>query len=191
MRKYKLNRKLIEVECECCHCLFSKPCSEYKRNLSYGRSNYCSRECSGSSCNKNGKQLGNYDRIKGFVSNRGDKYTPFRYYIRNSKRRNMGFDLTVEYLSDLWDNQRGICPYSGINLILSNYSKGNNNPIYRASLDRIDSSIGYVFGNVQFVSTAINYMKNTMSHKDTLSLCEIIADNFLSGRTISSSGIPA
>ena len=51
-------------------------------------------------------------------------------------------------------------------------------PLYTASLDRIDSSKGYEIGNVQFISTAINYMKNTMSHEDTLKLCEIIAEKY-------------
>ena len=33
----------------------------------------------------------------------------------------------------------------------------------QASLDRIDSSKGYVKGNVQFIVAPINYMKNTLS----------------------------
>lgn len=57
-------------------------------------------------------------------------------------------------------------------------TKNHNNPIYTASLDRIDSSKGYEIGNVQFISTAINYMKNTMSHEDTLKLCKIIAEKY-------------
>lgn len=44
--------------------------------------------------------------------------------------------------------------------------------------NRIDSSKGYEIGNVQFISTAINYMKNTMSHEDTIKLCNIIAQKY-------------
>ena len=63
----------------------------------------------------------------------------------------------------------------GIHLQLAEYKTNHNNPIYTASLDRIDSSKGYVIGNVQFISTALNYMKNNMSHNDTIKLCNIIA----------------
>ena len=68
---------------------------------------------------------------------------------------------------------------SALNWFLVNincwYKNIHNNPIYIASLDRIDSSKGYIIGNVQFISTSINYMKNTMSHNDTLLLCNLIA----------------
>lgn len=37
---------------------------------------------------------------------------------------------------------------------------------HRASLDRIDSSLGYVKGNIQFVPTPINLMKTTKSDKE-------------------------
>lgn len=191
MQKYKLNRKLIEIECENCHCLFQKPVSEYNRNIEFGRSNYCSRVCSGASCNKNGKQKGNYAYIKDYAHNKIDEYTPFRYYFRNCKKRSKEFNLSLEYLKSVWDSQNGICPYSGIKLILSNYKTGHNNPIYGASLDRINSSLGYIIGNVQFVSTSINYMKGQLSHEETMTLCKIISDNFLSARTISSSSIAA
>lgn len=191
MQKYKLNRKLIEIECENCHCLFQKPLSEYNRNTNLGRSNYCSRKCCGYACNKNGKQKGNYESIKNYSNNRLDEYTPFRYYLRNCKSRFKNFDLDLDYLKSIWDSQNGICPYSGAKLILSTYTKGHKNPIYSASIDRIDSSIGYIIGNIQFVSTAINYMKNTMSHEETMTLCKIISDNFSSARTISSSSISA
>ena len=58
---------------------------------------------------------------------------------------------------------------------LAEYKANHNDPIYTASLDRIDSNKGYIKGNVQFISTAINYMKNNMSNEDTVKLCKIIA----------------
>ena len=173
MLKYKQNRRLIIIKCDCCGKEFEKPLSEYNRNLKLNRANYCSRACSGKSCNKNNKQKGNLSSLK--INVRRDKYTPFRYYFRNAKRRYKDFNLTLEYLKELWENQKGICPYTGITLQLADYKNNHNNPIYTASLDRIDSTKGYIIGNVQFISTAINYMKNTMSHEDTCKLCNIIA----------------
>ncbi len=179
MLKYKQNRKLIKITCDCCGIEFEKPESEYNRNIKFKKDNYCSRNCSGKMCNKNKKQKGNPSNL--ISSNKRDDYTPFRYYYRNAKRRTKDFDLTLEYLKELWEFQNGICPYTGISLILSEYTTKHNNPIYNASLDRIDSSKGYIKGNVQFISIAINYMKNAMSHDDTISLCNIIANHICSG----------
>lgn len=39
---------------------------------------------------------------------------------------------------------------------------------YQASLDRIDSSRGYVKGNVEFVCLAVNFAKSTFSKEQML-----------------------
>lgn len=91
------------------------------------------------------------------------KENPFKYYYRNCKRRNHEFNLDLEYLEQLWNIQKGICPYTKVRLTLNTHQKQLKDFRYSASLDRIDSSKGYIKGNVQFISTAINYMKSTMS----------------------------
>ena len=85
-------------------------------------------------------------------------------------------NLTVEMLKEQWDNQQGICPYSGVKLILPN-SKIKNNMVTVASLDRIDSNLLYTQNNVQFISASMNYMKNVLTHEETMELCRIIAKN--------------
>lgn len=91
---------------------------------------------------------------------------PFKYYYRNCKRRNHEFNLDLDYLRELWNNQNGVCPYTKIKLTLNTHRKQNKDFRYSASLDRIDSNKGYIKGNVQFISTAINYMKSTMSDEE-------------------------
>jgi hypothetical protein len=46
----------------------------------------------------------------------------------------------------------------------------------RASLDRIDSSKGYIKGNIQFISITCNYAKSDMSHEEMLTFCETISN---------------
>ena len=46
-----------------------------------------------------------------------------------------------------------------------------------ASLDRIDSSLGYLKGNVQFTILCINYMKNNLTHTQMLQLIDLIKSN--------------
>ena len=87
---------------------------------------------------------------------------------RSAEKRGYAFEVSMEYLWNLFQEQKQICAITG------DYIPS----IDEASLDRIDSSKGYEIGNVQFISTAINYMKNTMSHEDTLKLCKIIAEKY-------------
>jgi len=46
-----------------------------------------------------------------------------------------------------------------------------------ASVDRIDSSKGYVTGNIQIVHKTVNYMKHTLTQADFLFFCESITYN--------------
>lgn len=169
LKKSYLNRKLITFVCENCGEEAQKPESEYKRNLKEGRKNFCSRSCSAS---YNNKHRVTTKRDTEFYSNiaklKRDDFTPFRYTFRSLKRRHKELNLELEDLKEQWEKQNGICPYTGIKLILP--EDGNINSINvteRASLDRIDSSLGYIKGNIQFISTPINYMKNTMTDLET------------------------
>ena len=115
---------------------------------------FCSKKC--------------YDAFR-----REDGLSPFRNYVAQAKERGIGvFDLTPEYLKALWEDQKGACPHTGQRLeLVSKYTKRKTQP-YQASLDRIDSSKGYIKGNVQFVALTYNYAKNRFSHEDVLAFCE-------------------
>lgn len=184
MELYKQKRKLVTVTCDYCRESFSKPESEYKRNIKLGRRNFCSRSCCGkyiASLNKplTQAQIGSRNSIRNYSSNRNDEYTPFREILRTVRNRCKEFNLDLPYLVELWNSQNGICPYTRLKLVLPTW---NTNPDirYRASLDRIDSSKGYIKGNVQFVATPINYLKGTMSDETAKAyLREIAASIFI------------
>lgn len=193
-KKYMHNRKLITFICDNCGLKAQKPLSEYIRNKKLGRHNFCCRTCSCTFKNKLYKNnLSNAQKqcqqqIKEYCYNRKDEWTPYRYSLRNAKKRFKEFNLTLEDLRTIWTNQNGICPYTGLKLQLPTYKKCNN-IWYRASLDRIDSTKGYVVGNIQFISTPINFMKSTMSDLETkqyLKLISAYTSHFCEDETISS-----
>lgn len=97
-----------------------------------------------------------------------DEYSNFRYHMRKIKQRKLEYNVDVIYLKKLWEKQSGKCAISGIQLDLgqSNGGLGKQNPINLASLDRIDSSKGYMKDNIQFISTTLNYAKNNMNEAD-------------------------
>ncbi len=103
---------------------------------------------------------------------RRDMKSYIRYLCGKAKlRKRKEFDLTYDYLYDVWDKQNGLCAFSGVPL----NNEANHNEA--GSLDRIDSSIGYIEGNVQFVCAIVNRMKQELPDQDFLRFCELITNN--------------
>lgn len=84
------------------------------------------------------------------------------------RARDLECSLTIEYLDALWELQEGRCIYSGLELVVDD----------TASLDRIDSALGYVEGNVQFVHKDVNKMKFDLKEERFLHLCRMINNNY-------------
>ena len=163
--------------CKNCGVEFEKPLTEIRRNEKLNRPNFCSRTCVGKNNSKNfGDRKNNYD-ISQHSNNRIDGYTKFKYHYRNIMKRNQEVNVTIEDLKNQWDEQNGICTFSGVKLILSSYSKIEKNPIFSASIDRIDSSKGYIKGNVRWVSRTVNWMKNDTSDECVWEFINILIEN--------------
>ena len=75
------------------------------------------------------------------------------YHARyRSKIRNISFDLTLEYLHDIYPKD-GCCPFMQAPFVLGGHHELN------ISLDRIIPALGYVQGNIQIISRCVNTMK--------------------------------
>jgi IS30 family transposase len=123
-----------------------------------------------------------------------DIYTPFRYYLKSNSKyirtgkypkipKNKKDRITLPYLKQLWEKQKGICAYTGIKMklyttSLAKYSKKSmKDDIRFASLDRIDSKKPYQIGNIQFVTWPINLAKNDLSDKQMKRYVNLIIEN--------------
>jgi len=82
--------------------------------------------------------------------------------------------ISKEYIWDLFLKQNKKCALSGIELHFPTRSKDRSGT---ASLDRIDSSLGYVDGNVQWVHKDINRMKNVFNNDYFIKICTMISEN--------------
>ena len=91
-----------------------------------------------------------------------------------AKRRNLEFFVSYEYLWDIFIRQDRKCAYSGIEIFFSRDNIEHINGDYTASIDRIDSSLGYIEGNVQWVHKRVNVMKGNMEEREFLDFCEAI-----------------
>jgi hypothetical protein len=91
-----------------------------------------------------------------------------------AKKRGIKFEVPKEYLWNLFIQQKRKCAYTGIEIFFSRnnaeFSMGRGN----ASLDRIDSSLGYTEGNLQWVHKRINIMKGNMDDQEFLDFCEAV-----------------
>lgn len=149
---------MVKVQCCICGHDFEKTVSEFNRANREGWRHCCGRSCVGRSVDSKIRSA-NSGHLP--HDNRKDDLTPFRWFIhtsrtkRNNKQRKES-NITAAYLKELWDEQKGVCPYTGWQLILPITSsrgwKSKQEKYKRASLDRIDPSKGYVEGNVRFIS---------------------------------------
>lgn len=180
MQNYKKHRKLSEYTCNQCGIQDLKPNSELKRNQKLNRRNFCSRKCSMTAAQLIANKIPTRNRynIATHSDCRRDKYTAFRYILSSAKRRFKEFSITLDDLKYQWELQSGRCPYSNIQLELPTNTGGKIHPSVRASLDRIDSSKGYVKDNIQFVSTMINYMKSSLPEEDVLRFRDQLIKNY-------------
>lgn len=96
---------------------------------------------------------------------------------RNKRGRDSAseFSVTAEFLWDLFLRQDRKCALSGLSISFAPSSKTRGEQT--ASLDRIDSSKGYIHGNVQWVHKLINQMKMNLSDSDFIELCRNVAEN--------------
>lgn len=166
-------RRQTECTCDFCGVIFLKAQSELKRNIILGRKNFCSRSCSAKGLQNFGDKRNTKPPQHGRLK---DEYSNFREHMRRIRNRNKEYNVTVEYLKFVWDSQNGLCPYTGIKLSLRDYSGKNIDPMFLASIDRIDSNKGYIVGNIQWVSTPINYLKNNLTHNQVIDMCKKIQE---------------
>lgn len=94
----------------------------------------------------------------------------------NGKQRDLTIDFPPEYLDILWDNQKEKCFWSNETITLPKTCYDFRDCNFTASVDRIDSNLGYSEGNVCFVSKKINFMKGSLSKEDFIEWCNLISD---------------
>lgn len=96
--------------------------------------------------------------------------------LRRANKLEYECNIDTEYLNELYIIQDKKCALSGIAIDFIPKSGKIVKGDMTASLDRISSNIGYVKGNVQWVYTKINMMKQAYTQEDFLELCKIITD---------------
>jgi len=84
----------------------------------------------------------------------------------------MKFNINRRYIEQLWEEQGGLCYYTGLPMTRTPDDRNNS-----VSLDRVDSTKGYVRGNIVLCRSAINFMKRHHGLNHFVELCKQVAQN--------------
>jgi len=137
---------------------------EYTRKdhyLSAVRGSWRCNKCANSNP-KNNQFAGKYNKIP---------VTWFEVKKRAGLARGYQWDLTIEFIWDLYIQQNKKCALSGLDIEWSD--KGLTATV---SIDRIDNSEGYLVGNVQLLHKDVNFMKQQFDQEYFVKVCKAIAD---------------
>jgi hypothetical protein len=96
-------------------------------------------------------------------------------YFHSKKEYLEKFNLTLNFLINLWESQKGKCAITETDMeFVSGENKRNKNKV---TLDRKDSSQGYTQDNVWFVCDWVNCTKSNLSKEELLSFAYGILKN--------------
>lgn len=99
--------------------------------------------------------------------------------VKHASERNLEFSIGMEYAWKLFQKQKCKCALSSVDIVMDRSWSQNTymgNSVNTASLDRIDSSKGYVKGNVQWVHKTINKMKSNLLESDFINWCSRVSE---------------
>jgi hypothetical protein len=102
-------------------------------------------------------------------------YYVLGYIKAGAESRNIPFSIDIEYLRKLYKKQKGLCSLSGVQIDFAETGILHGQGFSTASLDRIDSSIGYIEGNVQWVHKKINVMKMALKQEEFVEYCDLVS----------------
>lgn len=153
--------KISKKKCKClCSCGNEKII--YICNLKSGHSTSCGCFRSATAANR---------RWTGFGEISGHYWSVIQHGC-TIRSRIIEFNITIEYAWRLFLQQDRKCALSGEVLLFAKSFKGKKEQT--ASLDRIDSSKGYIEGNVQWIHKNINIMKSNFDEQDFINWCQKI-----------------
>lgn len=148
---------------------FYKECPSCGEEQSYLRKNYAEESFKlGKLCKKCSNKIPDNNSHKGYYKNVLRKSFAHKYRT-NALIRRIDWNVSFDYLAELLIEQDFKCALTGWDI----HAMEVNSP---ASLDRIDSSIGYVEGNLQWVNSKVNMMKQQYSQEDFIKVCLAVAD---------------
>ncbi len=120
------------------------------------------------------KSCGGYQRKKLSTGHKDISGAYWNKLRKAAVKRDYTFTVSLEEAWEIFQAQEGKCALSGVPTVLVT----NNDRYYdqTASLDRIDSTLGYTKENVQWVHKRVNFLKRDYTEQELVFWCSKIAE---------------
>lgn len=116
------------------------------------------RSCASDDNKARYRQYGTVDTLERLV----------KYCAKQASYRSIPFELSLSDIEELWSKQGGRCYYSNVLMTLELGS------LQKVTIDRVDSSLGYLRTNIVLCSYVVNMMKRSMSIDQFLDTVRLI-----------------
>lgn len=100
----------------------------------------------------------------------------FHHCMRGAVKRNLQFSITIEEVWALYLKQNKKCALTGRDIWFAKTSRGFQRGETTVSIDRIDSTLGYISSNIQLLHKDVNLAKQSLSVEDFIKLCSEVAN---------------
>jgi hypothetical protein len=97
----------------------------------------------------------------------------WRKLVKGAAQRGYEFSISPEDVWVIYEQQGKRCVFT--NLPIEFFPDSNRIQFQTASLDRIDSNLGYVKENIQVVHKVINQMKGYLTDEEFSAFCNLVA----------------
>jgi hypothetical protein len=84
--------------------------------------------------------------------------------------------IDADFLVSLYHKQNGLCALTGMTMTHQRNRLAKRS-LTNISIDRKDSTKGYVPSNIQLVCSAVNLMKGTMSDEQFVTMCKLVVEH--------------
>jgi hypothetical protein len=149
---------------------YYKPCPECGIMQSYLRKNYAEQSLFLGKICKTCSNRKTDNSHRGW--HRDIRISWYNRFKINAEMRGIFWDLTIDNIADLMESQDFRCALSGEPIEFPDFGNYQKSP---ASIDRIDSSKGYIKDNIQLVTRKVNMMKQSYSQEEFIEVCKKVA----------------
>ena len=103
---------------------------------------------------------------------RGIRVSWFSKFKSGAAVRGIEWSITLDDVADQMDAQGQKCALTGWSI---EFPESGHPQAAPASIDRIDSSMGYTVGNIQLLTKHVNMMKQSYDNDYFIKVCEAVA----------------
>lgn len=105
--------------------------------------------------------------------------TYLRKIVEQANDRNIEVSVSASDLWELYLKQKKKCALTGLDIHFGKHTHNKQTKVQSqtASLDRINSSKGYVIENLQWVHKHVNIMKNRYDQEYFKQMCKLVTEN--------------